>query len=154
GTGWVDQDGVNPIEYMYNGDSAVVSMQYSYLPSSLSFLVDQSKAKEAGIDLYNAVLAEWLKLPADSRPKLGVFGESLGSFGSEAAFPGESSFKATSNGAVWAGPPNFNTLRRTATEKRDPGTPEIKPIVQGGQTVRFMVRPADLTNPDVSKWQS
>ena len=153
GTGWVDQSGVNPIEYMYNGDSAIVAMQYSYLPSSLSFLVDQTKAKQAGLDLYNAVLGEWIKMPAASRPKLVVFGESLGSFGSETAFPGESTFLATSDGAVWAGPPNFNTLRRAATANRDAGSPEIKPIFQGGQTVRFMVQPSDLTNPDVNKWQ-
>jgi Predicted membrane protein len=27
----------NPLEYMYNGDTAIVAMQYSYLPSWLSF---------------------------------------------------------------------------------------------------------------------
>ncbi|MBX4201838.1 alpha/beta-hydrolase family protein [Candidatus Saccharibacteria bacterium] len=147
GTGWVDEEGVKPIEYMYNGDSAIVSMQYSYLPSSLSFLVDQQKAKDAGRELYNAVYNEVLNMPAESRPKVVVFGESLGSYGGESAFSGLAAFKATSDGAVWAGPPNFNILRKTATADRDPGSPEIRPIFQQGQNVRFAVTPADFNNP-------
>lgn len=147
GTGWVDEEGVKPVEYMYNGDSAVVSMQYSYLPSSLSFLVDQQKAKDAGNQLYNAVYNEVLALPADQRPKVVVFGESLGSFGGEAAFANEAAFKATSNGAVWVGPPNFNTLHRTATANRDAGSPEILPVYNQGQNLRFAIRPNDFSNP-------
>ncbi len=153
GTGWVDEEGVVPIEYMYNGDSAVVSMQYSYLPSALSFLVDQQKAKDAGRELYNAVYEESLKLPANERPKIVVFGESLGTFGGETAFADESAFKATSNGAVWAGPPNFNTLWRRATNGRDTGSPEILPVYQNGDTVRFSARPADFNNPKTT-WES
>src|SRR5436305_6273200 len=33
GTGWVDQRSVVPLEYLYNGDTALVALQYSYLPS-------------------------------------------------------------------------------------------------------------------------
>ena len=43
GTGWVDENVTASLEYMYGGDTALVSMQYSYLPSWLSFMVDQSK---------------------------------------------------------------------------------------------------------------
>ena len=153
GTGWVDENGVDPLEYMYNGNSAIVSMQYSYLPSWLSFLVDQSKAKEAGLELYNAVYNEWLNLPPENRPKIVVFGESLGSFGSETAFASESAFKATSDGAVWVGPPNFNNLWRKSVNDRDSGSPEILPIVDGGKTIRFAARPADLNNLP-AEWQS
>lgn len=148
GTGWVDEEGVVPVEYMYNGDSAVVSMQYSYLPSWLSFLVDKTKAKDAGNALYNAVYNEALKLPEDKRPKIVVFGESLGSFGGESAFANQAAFKATSQGAVWAGPPNFNTLWSEAVANRDKGSPEILPVYQNGQTVRFAARPSDLNNPE------
>lgn len=148
GTGWVDEEGVVPVEYMYIGDSAVVSMQYSYLPSWLSFLVDKTKAKDAGNALYNAVYNEALKLPEDKRPKIVVFGESLGSFGGESAFANQAAFKATSQGAVWAGPPNFNTLWSEAVANRDKGSPEILPVYQNGQTVRFAARPNDLNNPE------
>jgi uncharacterized membrane protein len=147
GTGWVDEEGVAPIEYMYNGDSAIVSMQYSFLPSALSFLVDQTKAKDAGRELYNAVYNQVLNMPAENRPKVVVFGESLGSFGGESAFADLASFRATSNGAVWAGPPNFNILRKTSTENRDSGSPEILPVFQNGQNLRFAAKPADFNNP-------
>jgi uncharacterized membrane protein len=154
GTGWVDEQGVEGLEYMYNGDTAMVSMQYSYLPSWLSFLVDQSKAQDAGIELYNAVLGEWQKIPIENRPKLVVFGESLGSFGSEAAFTGWSAFRATSSGAVYAGPPNFNHLWRPTTANRDPGSPEILPIVEGGRTVRYATKPQDFSVAPLNNWQS
>ena len=39
-------------------------MQYSYLPSWMSYLVDQSKAREAGRALFDAVYERWSRLPA------------------------------------------------------------------------------------------
>lgn len=154
GTGWVDEQGVNSLEYMHNGDTAMVAMQYSYLPSWLSFLVDKSKAQDAGIELYNAVLGAWQKLPVENRPKLVAFGESLGSFGSETAFTGWSAFRATSSGSVWVGPPNFNHLWRSTTSSRDAGSPEILPVVDNGETVRYASKPEDFTQLPPSDWQS
>jgi len=150
GTGWVDEQGVDPIEYMYNGNSAIVSMQYSYLPSWISFLVDQQKAKDAGIALYNAVYKEWVKLPVEQRPKLLSYGESLGSFGSEAAFPAVTSLQALSGGTVWVGPPNSNELWSNIVTHRDEGTPMILPVYQNGAVVRFAGRPGDLQNPETA----
>ena len=69
---------VDTFEYFSAGDSATVGMQYSYLPSWLSYLVDQKKAREAGRALFDAVYDRWSKLPEDQRPKLYVAGESLG----------------------------------------------------------------------------
>jgi uncharacterized membrane protein len=43
GTGWVDGAVTNSLEYMYAGNTAMVSMQYSYLPSWVSFLADTSQ---------------------------------------------------------------------------------------------------------------
>src|SRR3954452_3959488 len=40
GTGWVDPAASDSLEYEFNGDTAMVAMQYSYLPSWMSFLVD------------------------------------------------------------------------------------------------------------------
>ena len=36
GTGWINEAEADALEYMYNGNTAVVSMQYSFLPSWLS----------------------------------------------------------------------------------------------------------------------
>ena len=33
GTGWINEAEADALEYMYNGDAAIVSMQYSFLPS-------------------------------------------------------------------------------------------------------------------------
>lgn len=151
GTGWVDEQGVDPIEYMYNGNSAIVSMQYSYLPSWISFLVDKQKAKDAGIALYNAVYKEWVKLPVESRPKLLSYGESLGSFGSEAAFPAVTSLQALSSGTVWVGPPNSNELWSNIVNHRDKGTPMVLPVYQNGEVVRFAGKSGDLQNPE-TEW--
>ncbi|HQR26554.1 MAG TPA: alpha/beta-hydrolase family protein [Nocardioides sp.] len=147
GTGWVNEDSVSAVEYLYNGDTAVVSMQYSYLPSWLSFMVDQARAREAGRQLFNAVYARWNALPVGQRPKLVVNGESLGSFGAETAFSGVEDLRNRTDGALFVGPPFMNDLWSDLTAHRDPGSPEWLPTYQQGRTVRFMARPSDLDRP-------
>ncbi len=58
GTGWVNENASLALEYIYGGDTAQVSMQYSYLPSPLSFMIDQGRAREAGRALFDAVYAQ------------------------------------------------------------------------------------------------
>ncbi|GID96408.1 membrane protein [Amorphoplanes digitatis] len=148
GTGWVDSGGVDPLEYMYNGDTAMVALQYSYLPSWLSFLVDKERARQAGRDLFNAVYGAWSKLPLSQRPKLLLFGESLGSFGAESAFSGADDIRNRVDGMLLVGPPNRNELWREFVADRDPGTPEILPTYENGATIRFARDPAtDLDRP-------
>ncbi|WP_073266204.1 alpha/beta hydrolase [Cryptosporangium aurantiacum] len=154
GTGWVDQDGVDPLEYMYNGDSAMVGMQYSYLPSWLSFLVDKERARQAGRDLFNAVYGAWSKLAVGKRPKLLLFGESLGSFGAESAFSGADDIRNRVDGMLLVGPPNRNELWRQFVADRDPGSTEILPSYENGATIRFARDPAtDLDRP-ASAWST
>jgi uncharacterized membrane protein len=152
GSGWVDPASVDAFEYLSGGDSAVVTIQYSYLPSWISYLVDQSKAREAGRDLYDAVYDRWSKLPVDQRPNLYVGGESLGSFGGEAAFSGEYDLRNRSAGTLFVGPPNFNTLFREFSDHRDPGSTEILPVYKGGRTVRFTNDPSADIPPNGQPW--
>jgi uncharacterized membrane protein len=147
GTGWVDPAASAALEYALNGDSAVVAMQYSYLPSWLSFLVDQAKARDAGRALFDAVYGAWSQLPVDDRPELYVFGESLGTFGGEAAFSGLADIQNRTAGVVWAGPPNFNELWRGLVADRDAGTPEWLPVYEQGRTVRFADEAPDFAGP-------
>jgi uncharacterized membrane protein len=144
GTGWLNPSMIDPLEYMYNGDTAVVAIQYSYLPSWISFIVDQAPAQEAGRDLFNAVYDTWHQLPAGQRPKLVVFGESLGSFGTEAAFSGTEDIQDRTSGVLWVGPTNSNPLWSRFTSGRDPGSPEWQPVYQGGRTVRWAWTPGQL----------
>ena len=64
GTGWVDKRAADPLEYIHNGDTALVAMQYSYLPSWISFLVDAQKATDAGREMIHAVQARLAEMPA------------------------------------------------------------------------------------------
>ncbi|MFE0647013.1 alpha/beta hydrolase [Streptomyces sp. NPDC059534] len=152
GSGWVDPAAVDSFEYLGDGDSASVALQYSYLPSWLSYLVDQSKAREAGRELFDAVYDVWSKLPQDQRPRLFVAGESLGSFGGETAFSGEYDLRNRTAGTLFAGPPNFNTLFREFSDHRDAGSPEIEPVYKEGRTVRFTDEPADGIPPADRPW--
>jgi uncharacterized membrane protein len=152
GTGWLNPNMVDPLEYMYGGDTAVAAIQYSYLPSWISFLVDKAPAQEAGRDLFDAVYARWHELPAGHRPLLVVFGESLGSFGGEAAFSGTDDIRDRTWGVLWVGPTNSNTLWSRYTAGRDPGTPAWLPVYAGGHTVRFGSTPAELDGNSAG-WQ-
>ena len=152
GSGWVDPAAIDTVEYMTGGDSAIVAIQYSYLPSWISYLVDQKRAREAGRALFDAVYSKWSALPQDSRPRLLVFGESLGSFGGETAFSGEQDLRNRTSGAIFAGPPNFNTLFREFSDGRDPGSLEVAPIFRDGRTVRFDDHPGPPVEPASVAW--
>jgi uncharacterized membrane protein len=152
GSGWVDPALVDTFEYFSGGSAATVGMQYSYLPSWLSFLVDQKKAREAGRALFDTVYDRWSKLPPDQRPRLYVAGESLGSFGGETAFSGEYDLRNRTAGTLFAGPPNFNTLFREFSDNRDPGSPEIQPVYKDGRTVRFTADATKPTTPQDQPW--
>jgi uncharacterized membrane protein len=153
GTGWVEPSSVGSFEVLTGGDSAVVSMQYSYLPSWLSFLVDQERAREAGRLLFDAVYERWLALPSGDRPELYVFGESLGSFGGETAFSGEFDLRNRVSGALFTGPPNFNPLYRSFVDDRDPGSREVEPVYREGRTIRFTNLPREQIAPDGVPWE-
>jgi uncharacterized membrane protein len=153
GSGWVDPALVDTVEYLSGGDCATVAIQYSYLPSWLSYLVDQSKALAAGRALFDAVYGVWAKLPAGQRPRLYVAGESLGSFGGEAAFTGQNDLANRTSGALFAGPPNFNTLFREFSDNRDAGSPEVQPIYQDGRIVRFANDTTTGIPPQGQPWE-
>jgi uncharacterized membrane protein len=152
GSGWVDPGSVDSVEHLTGGDSAAIAMQYSYLPSWLSYLVDQDRAREAGRELFDAVYDRWSRMPLDDRPRLVVVGESLGSFGGETAFSGEYDMRNRTGGAVFAGPPNFNTLYREFVDDRDDGSREVAPEYRNGRTVRFTDDPKENIPPAAVPW--
>ncbi|BBX63082.1 hypothetical protein MSAS_22560 [Mycobacterium saskatchewanense] len=147
GTGWINEAEADALEYMYNGNTAIVSMQYSFLPSWLSFLVDKENARHAGQALFEAVDRLIRRLPEGQRPKLVVFGESLGSFGGEAPFMSLNNVLARTDGALFSGPTFNNTIWTDLTSTRDAGSPQWLPIYNGGQNVRFVARASDLNRP-------
>ncbi|GEE01182.1 hypothetical protein nbrc107696_16280 [Gordonia spumicola] len=137
GTGWVNPTAAQTIELVSGGDSALVAAQYSYLPSWLSFVADRPAAAAAGRALLDAVHERWATKPANHRPKLYIYGESLGTQAGEGAFDSLADIRSTVDGVLWVGPPNSNPLWRSLTERRDPGTPEAEPTYADGLVVRF-----------------
>ena len=147
GTGWINEAEASALEYMYNGNTAIVSMQYSFLPSWLSFLVDKENARQAGQALFEAVDAMIKERPEGKRPKLVVFGESLGSFGGEAPFLALNNLVARTDGALFSGPTFNNTIWEDLTRNRDKGSPMWLPIYDKGENVRFAARADNLGRP-------
>ncbi len=155
GTGWVDPVAARAIESMYNGDTALVAMQYSYLPSWISFLADQEKSRVAGKTMIDGIRGRWLQWPENTRPKLALYGESLGSLGGQGAFGYLPDVAAQDFSSVlWVGPPNPSQLWKALTIRRDPGTPEVQPRYDNGRVVRFAQAssPAEIARVAAPPW--
>jgi uncharacterized membrane protein len=90
-------------------------------------------------------------MPVDDRPELYVFGESLGSFGAEAAFSGEFDLDNRTTGALLVGPPNFNPLYRGFIDDRDLGSREVEPVYRNGRIIRFTTK-AERPQPEGAPW--
>jgi uncharacterized membrane protein len=138
GTGWINPVAARSLEMMYNGDTAMVGSQYSYLPSWISFLGDRQKSMDSGRLMINAIHDRWLQLPPDRRPELVLYGESLGSMAGQGAFGWLPDIAGMGFSSVlWVGPPNASPMWRGIIARRDPGTPEVEPRYDNGRTVRF-----------------
>jgi uncharacterized membrane protein len=146
GTGWLEPQTVDTIEYEWNGDDAIVGIQYSYLPSWISTLVDAQKAADAGKAVYDAVYAKWKTLPESTRPKLMAYGLSLGSYSIQSAFTSASDITTRTQGAVLVGSPNFSQPWGQIALDRDPGSPEWKPVYRDGAQIRYSGTPSDLAS--------
>jgi uncharacterized membrane protein len=147
GTGWLEPQAIDSLEYEWGGNTAVVGIQYSYLPSWISTLVDADRARDAGRALFDAVYAEWQKLPEGQRPKLLAYGLSLGSFSIQSAFTDAADLGTRTQGALLVGSPSFSQPWGAITADRDPGSPQWQPVYQGGKVVRFAGVADDLASP-------
>lgn len=137
GTGFLDPRGVDPVEFAFNGDTAIAGVQYSYLPSWISLLADQQAVRETSRVVFDTVHGYWVTLPEESRPKFYLYGLSLGSYGVGSVLNSISIINEPIDGALMSGPPFVNELHKEIVENRDPGTPPWQPIYDDGRTVRF-----------------
>jgi uncharacterized membrane protein len=144
GMGWMIPKAAAALEQVYRGDTAIVAIQYSFLPSWLAAFVDAGQANEAGIALFAAVRARWSELAPDRRPKLVLFGKSLGTAGVEAPFVEINASSSVSNivtrsdGALIAGAKHSNPIHAQLTRERDRGSPVWLPVFDRGRAVRFV----------------
>ena len=144
GTGWVDPVAALSLEVLYDGDTAIAAAQYSYLPSIVQFIADTDKARASGKALVNAVVSWWKTLPEGNRPRLLLYGESMGVLAGEAAFDDLADVLESVDGVLWVGPPNSSRLWRDLVARRDPGTREVDPTYSAGLTARFAQDEEDL----------
>ncbi|EWT00727.1 membrane protein [Intrasporangium oryzae NRRL B-24470] len=137
GTGFLDMNGVDPIEYIWNGDTAIAGVQYSYLPSWISLLADQDAVRETSRTVFDTVHGYWSTLPAASRPRLYLYGLSLGSLGVESILSSMNVINEPIDGALMVGPTFVNELHSRLIAQREPGTAPWLPVYEKGRTVRF-----------------
>ncbi|WP_444901517.1 alpha/beta hydrolase [Microbulbifer sp. SSSA007] len=137
GAGWIDPGAVNSLEFLYRGDVATVAAQYSYLPSPVALLTDDQYGLTSARALFKVIYEYWENLPVETRPRLYLFGLSLGAQLSEDSFDFYDIIDDPLDGALWAGPPFGTGIWRIITDNRDPGTPAWLPQFKGGEVVRF-----------------
>ncbi|AMS40463.1 MULTISPECIES: alpha/beta hydrolase [Aminobacter] len=137
GTGWVDEQAIDPIEFLHNGDVASVSAQYSYLASWLSLLVEPGYGAEQSRALFSEIYGYWHTLPRDTRPKLYLFGLSLGALSTELSNELFEVLGDPYQGALLSGPPFASRIWHSITDDRNPGSPEWLPEFRDGSYVRF-----------------
>jgi uncharacterized membrane protein len=107
GTGYVNYVAVETAEYLTRGNMASVTMQYSLRPSPLSLdrVAEGRRHYRMLIDAIHNALAE---RPADQRPRVVLFGESLGAWTSQDAFAHRGTQGLVNAGvdrAIWIGTP-------------------------------------------------
>jgi uncharacterized membrane protein len=147
GTGWVDEQAIDPIEFLHNGDVASVSAQYSYLASWLSLLVEPGYGAEQSRALFSEIYGYWHTLPRDTRPKLYLFGLSLGALSTELSNELFEVLGDPYQGALLSGPPFASRIWHSITDDRNPGSPEWLPEFRDGSYVRFTAQKNALDIP-------
>jgi uncharacterized membrane protein len=151
GTGWLDPGAVDTLEFLHAGDTAIVSMQYSYLPSWLTILVDPERSRDSATVLFDKIYFHWKTLPKASRPKLYVHGLSLGALGSAASADLFTVFEDPIQGGLWSGPPFPSTVWSRATRFRNPDSPMWLPTFRDGSMLRFTGQRSSLTGEE-KRW--
>ena len=122
GNGWVNTIPLEVADYLLLGDSAGVTIQYERLPSLLSI----QRARDGGRHL--KLLLEGIRdaladRPADRRPRVMVYGESLGAWAGQDAFLHGGTGALDELGvdrALWVGTPFYSGWLR---EAHAPGGP-------------------------------
>ena len=130
GSGYVNYVATETFEFLARGDCASAAIQYSVLPSALSLTRAEGGTRQTRLVLDG--IAERLRdLPASKRPRVYLFGESLGCRVSQDAFTGATDLPLRAIGidaALWVGTPAFTQWRRTIWGERGlDQRPEVGP---------------------------
>jgi uncharacterized membrane protein len=110
GTGYLNYAASGAFEVLTRGDCAIASIQYSARPSVLS--LDRVRHGRRVYRTFFAALRDRLaRIPEGERPKVVLFGESLGSWASQDAFKDRGTQGLVDSNidyAIWIGTPYFS----------------------------------------------
>lgn len=149
GTGWIDPEALDTVEYLHSGDIASVAVQYSYLSSWIALLTEPDYGVETARALFEEIYGYWTTLPKESRPKLYLHGLSLGALNSQKSSDLYDVLADPFQGALWSGPPFSSPTWRMATNGRLPGTPQWLPKFRDSSVIRFADQYQNATMPNV-----
>ncbi|MEX0616655.1 MAG: alpha/beta-hydrolase family protein [Candidatus Woykebacteria bacterium] len=146
GSGWVNPVGVESVEFVTRGDSASVSLQYSNNQPILQYIRDRGMPARASNLLFSKIRSRLNQVPEVARPKLYVYGESLGSLGSQEMFQNTPQRNLVNevDGALWVGSPASGPLWSAFG---------LAELYSGGESSLVRVEPhsRDLTS-NLSSW--
>jgi uncharacterized membrane protein len=148
GLGSVHPVAATVLEYAASGDVATVATSFTALPSWMTIVVDRDGARREAAALIDAVGAAVRELPPDERPKLYLYGESLGAYGSQQVLADETPQQVAErfDGVLWAGSPAASPARRDWPD----GGPAWEPTVGDGSIARFAALPERVPVEDES----
>lgn len=156
GTGMIDPDAIRSLEYLTAGDVATVAVQYSYMASWLTLLVEPEYGADSARTVFMDIYDYWRELPRDERPKLYLHGLSLGAMNSDLSADLFDVIADPYQGALWSGPPFSSRTWNTATRERRPGSPAWLPRFRDGSVIRFANQTGfgdpDLPERDFAPW--
>lgn len=150
-TGFVNEWATEALEYLRHGDTAVVTLQYSTLPSAFALLTAGEEPPLVARQLFDAVAARVAVIPAAQRPRLYAMGESLGAYGGNGAFDSPQDMLDRVDGALWTGTPSFTPMHAELTAARNPGSSMVDPVIDNGRNVRFGGDPSQLVTDEFGR---
>lgn len=126
GSGWIDANAVTGFEQRFHGDVALVGMQYSFAPSWATFLFGRRAASESARALFEAVADRLADLPTAQRPRLYLYGQSLGATGGSSVLRDVPDARGHICAALWAGPPAGQVHPGAATVLANSSDPVVR----------------------------
>ena len=153
GSGWVDRGAVAAAERAAGGDLVTVVVQYADRPSALEHLLGGDRSARVTTELARGLRAVLDTRPAEQRPRLVLFGESLG-----AAAVEQAAATVDVDGCLAAGAPGGATTPGGATSSG--GTAGCRAVHNADDPVSWwsprllLARPEELPwLPVVTFWQ-
>lgn len=144
GNGLINTLVLETLDHLLLGDVAGVGVQYGRLPSFLT-LNRVTRGGHVHRALLAAIAVELAGRPADRRPRVVVYGESLGAWTGQDAFLHEGVAGLDAAGvdrALWAGTPYYSGWRRQVLVERTVAVPEGS-VVEVGSAAELLALGAD-----------